>query len=109
MQSRPRSDVGGEPQDYWSTMGGIGVRIEMFGEQLEWGTWNNSVRIVASSVGVFDMKMIGETGLTAKGNPMCDWCGEHIGRVYRSNRGFFQSHTKHFQHLFSYESVARRG
>jgi len=90
MPTKQLSDVGGEPQDYWSTMGGIGVRLEMFGHQLEWGTFNDSVRITASAVGIFDMKIIGAIIATS-----CAWCRENLGKVYRSNRGFLPKLPHH--------------
>jgi len=62
----------------------------MFGHQLEWGTFNNAVRITASSIGIFDMIIVGEITPTS-----CDWCNEHVGRVYRSNRGFMPQLPKH--------------
>ena len=81
-QLKHLSDIG-EP-DYWNTMEGIGSRIEMFGHELEYGTFNNSIRISASAVGIFDMMIVGPTS----GGNICEWCAEFVGRTYRSNRGF---------------------
>jgi len=70
-------------------MGGIGVRLEMLGHQIEYGTFNMSVKIMATSVGIFNFKMIGpDDELT------CEWCGEHMGRVYRMGQ-FMPDLPKH--------------
>ena len=76
--------------EYWSEMGGIYVRLDMFGHQLEWMTYNTAVRITASSVGVFNLKMVGPLD-----ERTCEWCEEHVGRVYQSNRGFIPMLPKH--------------
>jgi len=39
-------------------MGGIGVRLEMFGHRIEWRTFK-SIVITASRIWVFNFKMIG--------------------------------------------------
>jgi hypothetical protein len=90
-------------------MGGIGIRLEMLGHQIEYGTFNNAVKITSSAIGVFNFKMIGETGLTAKGNPMCEWCGEHIGRVYRLGQ-FMPDLPKHpnCRHFWDIEYLGER-
>ena len=75
--------------DYWSTMGGIGVRLEMLGHQIEYSTFSRAIIITASSIGRFDFKMIGPDD-----ERTCNWCGEHIGRVYRMGR-FMPDLPKH--------------
>lgn len=76
--------------EYWSEMGGIFVRLEMFGEQLQYKTYNQAVVITASTVGIFNLKMVGPLD-----ERTCDWCAEHVGRVYRSNQGFMPILPKH--------------
>lgn len=89
---------------YWSTMGGVGVRLEMFGHQLEWGLFNKAVRITASKIGVFNFKMIGPDD-----ERTCEWCGEHLGRVYRQGR-FMPSLPKHpnCRHFWDIEYIGER-
>jgi len=93
MLSRPRSDAvpptGAGLPDYWSTMGGIDMRLEMLGHQIEWGTFNNAAKITASSIGVFNFMMIGPDD-----EKTCQWCSEHIGRVYRLGQ-FMPNLPKH--------------
>jgi hypothetical protein len=84
-----RSDIEGEPQPYWSTMGGIGVRLKMFGQQIEYSTFNKSVVITASSIGRFNFMMIGP-----EDERTCEWCNEHLGRVYRMGQ-FMPDLPKH--------------
>ncbi|MCJ7574332.1 hypothetical protein MUO93_08745 [Candidatus Bathyarchaeota archaeon] len=90
--------------DYWSTMGGIGVRLGMLGHQIEWGTFNGAVRITASSIGVFNFKMIGPDD-----ERTCEWCGEHIGRVYRTGH-FMPDLPKHVncRHFWDLEYVGKK-
>lgn len=75
--------------DYWTTMGGIGMRLEMLGHQIEYGTFNNAVIITSSTIGVFNFKMIGP-----RGPHTCEWCDQHIGRVYRQGQ-FMPDLPKH--------------
>ena len=70
-------------------MGGIGVRLEAFGHQLQWRTFNNSVKIITSSIGVFDFMMVGPVD-----ERTCLWCGEHNGHVYRMGQ-FMPDLPKH--------------
>ena len=46
-------------EEYWTSQGGIGVRLEMLGHQIEWSTFNKSVIITGSRIGAFHFKMIG--------------------------------------------------
>ena len=87
--------------EYWSSMGGIGVRLEMFGHQLQWGVFNRAVLITASRVGVFNYRMIGPDD-----ERTCEWCGEHLGRVYRQGR-FMPRLPKHpyCRHFWDIEYV----
>jgi len=110
MPSRLLSDAvpptGAGLPDYWSTMGGIGVRLEMFGEQLEWGTFNNAVKITASSIGVFNFMIVGPGPSDPK---TCDWCAEHWGQVYRQGQ-FMPQLPKHpwCRHWFDIEYLGEK-
>ena len=75
--------------DYWSTMGGVGIRLGMFAHQIEYGLFNKAVKITTSSIGIFDFLMIGPDD-----ERTCQWCGEHIGRVYRQGQ-FMPDLPKH--------------
>ena len=75
--------------EYWVSQGGIGVRLEMLGYQIEWSTFNRAVIITGSRIGAFHFKMIGPMD-----EKTCIWCGEHLGRVYRMGR-FMPDLPKH--------------
>ncbi len=64
-------------------MGGIGIRLGMLGHQVQWKTFNQAVKIIASSIGEFRYKIIGYP--TDIGPNTCEWCEEHVGREYKQN------------------------
>ena len=88
-QSDAVPPTGAGVPDYWSTMGGVAMRLEMLGNQIEYGTFNGAVKIVASSIGVFDFMMVGEITPTS-----CEWCEQHVGRIYRLGQ-FMPNLPKH--------------
>ena len=89
LQADAVSPTGAGLPDYWSTMGGIGVRLGMLGHQVEWRTFNGAVKIMTSSIGVFAYMMVGPDD-----ERTCEWCGEHIGREYRQGQ-FMPELPKH--------------
>lgn len=85
-------------------MGGIAVRLEMLGHQIQYSTYNRAIVITASSIGVFDFKMIGPDD-----ERTCDWCAEHIDRVYRMGM-FMPDLPKHIgcRHFWDIAYVGER-
>jgi hypothetical protein len=98
MLPQQRSDAepptGAGLPDYWSTMGGIYIRLEQFGHQIHWGTFNNAIKVITSSIGVFDFEMVESPAEHALHKSRCAWCEEHLGRIYRSGM-FMPNLPKH--------------
>jgi hypothetical protein len=63
---------------YWSSWEGITTRLEMLGDDITSGTYNDAIQVEASSLGIRAFRMAGPYGART-----CDWCAEHLDQVYR--------------------------
>jgi len=71
-----------EAERYWLSEEGIGMRLDLLGEEVTWDYFNNAVKVTANSLGITKLQIVGE--LDEATCPYCqglyDENGE--GRVY---------------------------
>ena len=60
---------------FWNTEEGLLERIGLLGDQIQFGTYNHALKVIATSVGATDFRIAGPPG-------KCPWCAMHVGMVY---------------------------
>jgi hypothetical protein len=68
--------------DYWQTPSGVLDRFGMLADDIQLGTFNDSVKTFATAYGATDFRKSGSLKLTS-----CQWCTNHVGAIY--HRGQF--------------------
>jgi hypothetical protein len=64
------------PEGYWMSETGVNLRLEMLGQSIVWGSFNNAIKVSASSYGVHRFTMAGLP-------PVCKYCQQYYGHTYR--------------------------
>lgn len=67
---------------FWQSEAGILERLGLLSDQVQLGTYNNAVKVFATSVGATDLRISGDITKNT-----CGWCAMHVGMVY--HRGQF--------------------
>lgn len=88
--------------EYWGTEEGLLKRIDLLADQVQLGTFNNAVKVYATSVGVTDFTIAGELKPTS-----CEWCELHVGKTYRY--GMFLPNLPRHPHCPHWFDIARVG
>lgn len=88
--------------DFWNTEDGLIERIGLLSDQIQLGTYNNAVKVYATSVGATDFTISGD--LTKNS---CNWCIMHVGQTY--HRGQFMPELPKHPRCPHYYEVERVG
>ena len=67
---------------FWNSEEGLLERIGLLGDQIQFGTYNGALKVIATSVGATDLRISGSLSKNS-----CDWCKLHVGQTY--HRGQF--------------------
>ncbi len=86
--------------NYWETPEGIFDRFGMLAEDIEFGSFNNAVKVYGTALGVTDFTVSGNLGATS-----CSWCQNHVGVKY--HLGQFMPDLPRHPHCIHYYGVER--
>ncbi len=86
--------------DFWNTEEGLIERIGLLADQVQLGTYNNAVKVYATSVGATDFTVVGPPG-------KCSWCAMHVGTTY--HRGQFMPELPKHPRCPHYYEIERIG
>ena len=93
-----------DERDRWQTDKGILERLGMLAHDVEFGTFNNSLKVAATSLGMTDLKFSGP----GKNDPkICDYCSIYVGLVY--HRGQFMPELPAHPRCRHYWEIIRAG
>ena len=70
--SRDREEsllTGGEVGDYWSSIDGIYIRLNMLGETVVWDYFNGAIKVCANAFGIRKLQITGPLD-----ERICDYC-----------------------------------
>lgn len=87
---------------FWGTETGLLNRIDLLADQVQLGSFNNAVKVYATSVGVTDFVIAGELKPTS-----CSWCVLHVGKTYKY--GMFLPNLPRHPHCPHWFDIVRVG
>ncbi len=76
-----RNAAGDESKDFWQAPEGILARFGMLADDVQLGTFNDSVKVFGTAMGVAFFQISGSLKHTS-----CQWCINHVGNVYRQGQ-----------------------
>ncbi len=87
---------------FWNSEEGLIERIELLADHVQLGTYNNAVRVYATTAGATDFTISGSLKKTS-----CAWCQTHVGQTY--HRGQFMPELPKHPNCSHYYEVERIG
>jgi len=65
---------------FWNSEEGLLERIGLLADQVQFGTYNGALKVIATSVGAADLRISGDITRNT-----CEWCALHVGQVYEDS------------------------
>lgn len=93
-----------DERNRWLTEKGIIERLGMLANEVKFGTFNNSLKIAATSFGLTDLKFSGPGRSDPK---ICSYCAQYVGVVY--HRGQFMPELPAHPNCRHYWDIIRAG
>jgi hypothetical protein len=96
----PEATSEGAP--YWSSEEGILERLGLLADDVQYGTFNSSVKIFATRFGITDFTIAGGQGIHT-----CAWCLDHDGATF--HRGQFMPELPKHPFCIHFYDIERVG
>ena len=87
---------------FWNSEEGLLERIGLLADQVQFGTYNGALKVIATSVGATDLRISGDITRNS-----CEWCALHVGQVY--HRGQFTPELPKHPKCPHYYEIERTG